>query len=80
MRTIAACFIFLLAAYLGLTAYAGLRVARGIQNAKASSVVTRVGAEVIGHRMVERLALRTANLPAWITRSPAFWWSLHAAE
>ena len=80
MRTIAACFIFLLIAYLGLTAYAGYRVAQGIDNAKASSLVTRVGAGVMGRRQVERLAIRAGHVPVWITQSPAFWWTLHAAE
>lgn len=79
MRTIAACLIFLLVAYLGLGAYAGYRVAQGIDNAEASSLVTRVGARVMGRPKVERLAIRAGHVPGWITRSPSFWWTLHAA-
>ncbi|HZZ63900.1 MAG TPA: hypothetical protein VFE17_00250 [Candidatus Baltobacteraceae bacterium] len=80
MRTITACVICLLAAYLGVTAYAGYRVAQGIDNAKATSLVTRAGAGLMGRRQVERLAIRAGHVPAWITRSPSFWWTLHAAE
>ena len=80
MRMIAACLVFLLVTYLGVTSYAGYRVAQGIDNAKASSLVTRAGADVMGRRRVERLAIRAGHVPAWITQSPSFWWTLHAAE
>ena len=67
-------------AYGALTAYAGFRVARGIDDAKASSATTRVGARLIGRDAVERLAIRKGNVPVWVTRSPAFWLTLRAME
>lgn len=67
-------------AYGALTAYAGFRVARGIDDAKAASATTRVGAHLIGRDAVERLAIRKGNVPAWVTRSPAFWLTLRAME
>ena len=66
--------------YLGLTAYVGFRVARGIDDAKAHSVTTRVGARLMGRDAVERLAIRKVNLPGWVTGSPSFWWALRAYE
>ena len=72
--------VFGLVAYVGLTAYAGFRVARGIDDAKASSLVTRVGAGMMGRDAVERVAIRKGNLPHWITQSPAFWLTLRATE
>ena len=67
-------------AYAGLTAYAGFRVARGIDDAKASSVVTRVGVRLMGRDAVERLAIRKGNVPKWIAQSPTFWMALRANE
>ena len=66
--------------YLALTAYAGFRVARGIDDAKAHSVTTRVGARLMGRDAVERLAIHKGNLPGWVTGSPSFWWALRAYE
>lgn len=67
-------------AYGALTAYAGFRVARGIDDAKASSAATRIGARLMGRDAVERLAIRKGNVPVWVTRSPAFWLTLRAME
>jgi hypothetical protein len=80
MRIVATLLILLAIAYAGLTAYAGFRVARGIDEAKASSLVTRVATRVIGRDAVERLAIRKGSVPAWITQSPAFWMALRANE
>lgn len=66
--------------YFGLAAYAGFRVARGIDDAKASSVVTRVGARLIGRDAVERLAIRRGRVPSVLTASPTFWIALRAFE
>jgi hypothetical protein len=66
--------------YALLTSYAGFRVARGIDDAKAQSVATRVGARIIGRDAVERLAIRKGNVPGWITQSPTFWMALRANE
>ena len=67
-------------AYLLLGAYAGYRVARGIDDAKASSLVTRVGAHLMGRDAVERLAIVRGHVPGFLTASPTFWMALHAAE
>jgi hypothetical protein len=80
MRLLLALFVLLMLSYVALTAYAGFRVARGIDQAKASSIVTRVGSGVIGRDAVERIAIRRGNVPNWITHSPAFWAALRAAE
>jgi len=72
--------VALAVAYGVLTAYAGFRVARGIDDAKASSLTTRVGARLMGRDAVERLAIRKGNVPVWVTRSPAFWLTLRAME
>jgi hypothetical protein len=80
MRFIATLLALLVLAYAGLTAYAGFRVARGIDEAKGSSVVTRVATRVIGRDATERLAIRKGNVPSWITQSPAFWMALRANE
>ena len=74
---LAACAVL---AYAALTSYAGFRVARGIDDAKASSVTTRVGARMMGRDAVERLAIRKGNVPGWITQSPAFWLTLRSLE
>lgn len=66
--------------YLGVAAYAGFRVARGIDDAKASSVVTRVGARLMGRDAVERLAIRRGHVPKLLTSSPSFWIALRAFE
>ena len=66
--------------YLALTAYAGFRVARGIDDAKARSLAVRAGARVMGRDAVERVAIRKGNVPPWITQSPAFWLTLRAME
>jgi hypothetical protein len=72
--------LILVLAYAALTSYAGFRVARGIDDAKAQSVVTRVGARIMGRDAVERLAIRKGNVPGWITQSPTFWMALRANE
>jgi hypothetical protein len=80
MRSVLGLIIALALAYAALTAYAGFRVARGIDDAKASSMVTRVGARIMGRDAVERVAIRKGNIPHWITDSPAFWLTLRAME
>jgi hypothetical protein len=66
--------------YAGLTAYAGFRVARGIDDAKAKSVATRFGARLMGRDALERLAIRKGGVPGWMTQSPTFWWTLRTYE
>ncbi len=80
MRMLATLIILLVLAYSGLTAYAGFRVARGIDEAKASNVLTRVGARMMGRDAVEKVAIRKGGVPGWITQSPTFWWTLRAYE
>lgn len=80
MRLLLTGIFLLLLAYTAITAYAGFLVARGIDDAKAQSVVTRVGARVMGRDAVERIAIRKGNVPAWMTQSPAFWAALRATE
>jgi|GEM_PF-1836121 len=80
MRLLLSSIAVLVLCYAALTAYAGFRVARGIDDAKASSVVTRVGARMMGRDAVERVAIRRGNVPSWITQSPAFWIALRATE
>lgn len=80
MRMLASLIVLVALAYAGLTAYAGFRVARGIDDAKASSTVTRVAARVMGRDAIERVAIRKGNVPIWITQSPAFWMALRANE
>jgi hypothetical protein len=66
--------------YTAVTAYAGFLVARGIDDAKAHSVVTRVGARLMGRDAVEHVAIRKGGVPRWMTQSPAFWMALRANE
>lgn len=80
MRLVLTLALVFALAYAGIGAYAGFRVARGIDDAKASSVVTRVGARLMGRDAVERLAIRKGGVPQWIARSPAFWMALRANE
>jgi hypothetical protein len=80
MRPVLALIIFAALCYAAVTAYAGFRVARGIDDAKASSVVARVGTQMMGRDAVERLAIRKGNVPGWITQSPTFWLTLRATE
>ena len=80
MRLLTTLLVLCVLAYAALTAYAGFRVARGIDDAKAQSVVTRVGARMMGRDAVERLAIHKGNLPPWITQSPTFWMALRANE
>jgi hypothetical protein len=80
VRLLGALLLVCVLGYVGLTAYAGFRVARGIDDAKASSVVTRVGTRIMGRDAVERVAIRRGGVPKWITDSPAFWWTLRAYE
>jgi hypothetical protein len=80
MRVILAVAFLCAFAYTAITGYAGFLVARGIDDAKAHSVVTRVGARLMGRDAVERVAIRKGNVPGWITQSPAFWMTLHATE
>lgn len=80
MRALMSLTLLLAVAYAALTAYAGFRVARGIDDAKASSVLTRVGARLLGRDEVENVAIRKGGIPPWIARSPAFWMALRANE
>ena len=80
MRPLVIVALVAVLAYVGITVYAGFRVARGIDDAKASSVVTRVGARLMGRDAVERLAIRKGNVPTWIAASPTFWMALRANE
>lgn len=80
MRPFLILALLVVLAYAGITAYAGFRVARGIDDAKASSVVTRVGARIMGRDAVERLAIRKGNVPQWVAQSPTFWMALRANE
>lgn len=66
--------------YAAVTGYAGFLVARGIDDAKAHSVVTRVATTIMGRDAVERLAIRRGRVPQWVTQSPAFWMTLRATE
>ncbi len=80
MRVFLAAVLLCAFGYIAVTGYAGFLVARGIDDAKAHSVATRVGARLLGRDAVERVAIRKGNVPNWITQSPAFWMTLHAAE
>ena len=80
MRFLVAFAVGVAIAYVAVTAYAGFRVARGIDDAKAQNVVVRVGARMMGRDALERVAIRKGNVPKWITQSPAFWWTLRAYE
>lgn len=80
MRFLLQAAAVLAVAYLLLGAYAGYRVARGIDDAKRSSVLVRTGARMFGRDAVERLAIRRGHIPGWVTRAPTFWIALHAAE
>jgi len=68
------------AAYLALGAYAGLRVAQGIDQVEHSSVLVRAGASVLGRRAIERIAIRRSGLPAWLVASPSFWIALRSSK
>jgi hypothetical protein len=80
MNALVRFLVILALGYLVLTAYAGFRVARGIDEAKASSVATRVGAQMMGRDAIERVAIHEGNVPRWITESPTFWLTLRAME
>ena len=80
MRTLGGYVAILAVAYIALTAYAGFRVARGIDQAKGTSLVTRIAARAMGREAIERIAIRRGDVPNWITGSPAFWWTLRATE
>jgi hypothetical protein len=80
MRSLIGIAAAALVLYFALSAYAGLRVARGIDGAKAHSIVTRVGVRLLGRTAVERLAIRRGDVPAFLTASPTFWMALHANE
>lgn len=79
-RTAAVLVLAVLIAYAAFTAYAGFLVARGIDNAKASSLPVRIGSQLLGRDAVERVAIRRGGVPGWVTQSPAFWWTLRAYE
>lgn len=66
--------------YLGVTGYAGYLVGKGIDDAKHRNFWMSVGTAVIGQRATERIALRQANLPSFITSSPTFWMMLRQTE
>jgi len=80
MRVLFGAVFLVLLAYAAVTGYAGFLVARGIDDAKAHSLVTRVGAGIVGRQAVERIAIRKAHLRGWITGSPVFWVALRATE
>jgi hypothetical protein len=80
MRFLLAAVFLCAFGYTALTGYAGFLVARGIDDAKAHSVVTRVGARLVGRDAVEYLAIRKGHVPGWMTQSPAFWMALRANE
>lgn len=80
MRVLLAALFLCVLGYGAVTGYAGFLVARGIDDAKAHSVVTRVGAGLMGRDAVEHVAIRKGNVPGWITGSPVFWMTLRATE
>lgn len=80
MRLVIAAVFLCALAYTAVTGYAGFLVARGIDDAKAHSVVTRVATRLMGRDAVERVAIRKGRVPQWVTQSPAFWMTLRAAE
>jgi hypothetical protein len=80
MRVLLAVAFLCAFAYTAVTGYAGFLVARGIDDAKAHSVVTRVGARLMGRDAVDRVAIRKGKVPQWIIQSPVFWATLHATE
>jgi hypothetical protein len=80
MRLLVVAVFLCVLGYTAVTGYAGFLVARGIDDAKARSVVTRVGARVIGRDAVEHAAIRKGKVPRWITQSPVFWMALRANE
>lgn len=80
MRFLAAAAFLFVFAYTALTGYAGFLVARGIDDAKAHSVVTRVATRLMGRDAVERVAIRKGRVPSWVEKSPVFWMALRATE
>ena len=80
MRFFFAAVFLCVLGYTAVTGYAGFLVARGIDDAKAHSVVTRVATRLMGRDSVERLAIRKGRVPSWVTQSPAFWMTLRAME
>lgn len=80
MRYVLAAVFVCALAYAALTGYAGFLVARGIDQAKAHSTVTRVATRLLGRDAVERIAIRKGRVPHWMTQSPAFWVTLRANE
>lgn len=80
MRSLLSLVLLFAVAYLAVTAYAGYRVGKGIEGAKHASVVTRIGADLLGRTRVERIAIERGGIPPWVTRSPAFWAALRASE
>ena len=80
MRILLAAVFVCALGYTAVTAYAGFLVARGIDDAKAHSIVTRVGTRLMGRDAVEHVAIRIGRVPHWMTQSPAFWMALRANE
>lgn len=80
MRFVIAALLLCALAYTAVTGYAGFLVARGIDDAKARSTVTRVATRLMGRDAVDRVAIRKGRVPGWVTQSPAFWATLHATE
>jgi hypothetical protein len=80
MRLLAVAAFLCALGYTAVTGYAGFLVARGIDDAKAHSALTRVGARLIGRDAVEQTAIRKGSVPHWMTRSPVFWMALRANE
>jgi hypothetical protein len=72
--------LLLLIAYICSTAYVGFRVGRAIYTAKSTNVVAAIGSSIAGRDNTEKFALERANLPAYVTESPAFWWGLRLSE
>jgi putative copper export protein len=66
--------------YFAATGYAGYLVGKGIEDAKRHSLWTSIGTTVIGRNATERIALRQANLPPFVTQSPTFWMMLRQTE
>ncbi|TAM60888.1 hypothetical protein EPN52_03985 [bacterium] len=67
-------------AYLGVTAAIGAYVGLRIHAATHRNTVAAIGSHLLGTRRVDAYALRQANLPAVIVRSPAFWAGLHSTQ
>lgn len=72
--------IALVVLYLVATGYAGYLVGKGIDDAKHRSLWMSIGTTVVGRNATERIALRQAHLPSFVTQSPTFWMMLRQTE